>query len=407
MNNPKYDFQSAQHMAWLKGLARKHLDVFRRSLRPSGGFYTLDRAGTPLDETKQEIHYVTRMVHSYALGHLSGVSNCGDMIDQGMTYLWSTFRDHEHGGYFWSVDGAEPSDGRKLNYGHVFVLLAASSAKKAGHPDADRMIDDITDVLNTRFWESGPALFADEFTREWSAFSTYRGMNSNMHGTEALLNAYEATGDAAYLEKADHIIRFFLRQVAPKNNHRLPEHYTETWDPDWAYSENPMFRPAGTTPGHSFEMARLLLQYWDGTGRPDDGSVQLARAITDRAFDDAWCPDHGGIYYTLTPSGAPHIKDRYWWPTTEAIGVVAALLKVENDDVLKDWYHRLWAFCDAHFLDHAHGGWHPEIDAAGRPSETQFVGKPDVYHGLQAELFPQIPTIAMTQPDVFSNLLAE
>ena len=48
----------------------------------------------------------------------------------------------------------------------------------------------------------------------------------------------------------------------------------------------------------------------------------------------------------------------------------------------------------AHFIDHAHGGWFPEIDTAGAPTGRQFLGKPDIYHALQAELFPLAPGVA-------------
>lgn len=55
-------------------------------------------------------------------------------------FLWNGHRDSEYGGYYWSVGYDGPSDATKQAYGPAFVLLAASSAKVAGHPDADRLI---------------------------------------------------------------------------------------------------------------------------------------------------------------------------------------------------------------------------------------------------------------------------
>ncbi|HAG26155.1 MAG TPA: mannose-6-phosphate isomerase, partial [Rhodobacter sp.] len=43
-------------------------------------------------------------------------------------------------------------DGAKMAYGHAFVLLAAASAKVVGHPDADRLLTDISQILQDRFW---------------------------------------------------------------------------------------------------------------------------------------------------------------------------------------------------------------------------------------------------------------
>ncbi|WP_425100737.1 AGE family epimerase/isomerase [Tropicibacter sp. S64] len=379
--------RDATHRARLMQDARDQFAFFRASLGDRPGFHTLDFNGVPLPDTVQELHTTTRLVHSYALGHICGAPGSAEMVDQGLAYLASHHRDSLHGGYLWALDGDAVHDGRKLAYGHVFVLLAGSSAKLAGHPDADALIDDATAILDRHFWEEGPGLFADEWNRDWTPFSTYRGMNANMHGVEALLTAFEATGRESYLNKAGRILEFFLGRMAPDYAHRLPEHYHADWTVDRDYSENPMFRPAGTTPGHSFELARLLLQHWDLAGRPGPGAPETARAVAYRALEDAWRSD-GGLVYTLGWDGKPAIRDRYWWPVTEAIGVLAALIKLDPRPEDEAWYRRLWQFADAHFIDHAQGGWFPELDEDGTPTGRQFLGKPDIYHALQADLFP-------------------
>lgn len=383
------------HRHWLAEQALGLLEFFRPSINPEGGFSQLSANGTPQPTRIQELHSTTRMVHSYALGHLAGAPDCADVVDHGMTYLWAHHRDTLHGGYLWSVGKDGPRDPRKLAYGHVFVLLAAASAKMAGHPDADRLLADVTDVLDLRFWEQDHGRFAEEWNRDWSPLSNYRGMNANMHGVEALLAAYEATRDVLYLDRAAQILEFFVYQMAPRFAMRLPEHYTDAWAVDPGYAQNPMFRPAGTTPGHSVELARLLLQHWDLSGRKDEGAPVMARKLAYRALLDAWDPEHGGLYYTLGFDGRPLRRARYWWPVTEGIGVLAALIKMAPTADDEIWYRRLWRFADAHFMDHSHGGWHPEINAAGRPARTsQFVGKPDIYHALQALMFPLAPGLS-------------
>lgn len=394
----KYQFGTPEHHSWLAGGARADFDFFGASMRPGPGFFLLGNDGSPLSSEVQELHSTTRMVHSFSLGKLTGLTsekaNIDAIIDKGMAYLWSHHRDKTHGGYLWALEGDTVFDDRKLAYGHVFVLLAGASAKLAGHPDADRLIDDVSEVLDTRYWEEDAGLFADEWNRDWTPFSTYRGMNANMHGVEALATAYEATGREIYLTRAGRILDFFVRVQGVEENWRLPEHYTQDWRVDRTYSGNPMFRPAGTTPGHSFEMARLLMQYWDLRGRPDDASCANAWALTERALTDAWDQKRGGLAYTLNPDGTPLINDRYWWPLTEAIGVLAGFLKLGGSDAQKAWYSRLWHFADAHFIDHTHGSWFHEIGDDGRPTVTQFNGKPDVYHSVQAMLFPLTPQVS-------------
>lgn len=388
--DPAFDgpaLQDPAHLAWLAADARRQLDFFRPSLRTDGGFDVLAYDGSPLPDEPQELHTTTRLVHSYALGQASGDGGCSAIIDAGMEFLWHKHRDTKHGGYLWSVDRGVAGDPTKLAYGHVFVLLAASSAKIAGHPDADRLLGDVSEVIDRHFWDEEYGLLSDEYARDWSPFSAYRGMNANMHGVEAMLGAFEATGEMLYVDRAGRILDFFVGRIAPAYGWRIPEHYTETWQIDPDYSGNPMFRPAGTTPGHSLELGRLVVQHWDLAGRKDGGALGRARNLVAQALVDAWLPA-GGIAYTLGCDGEVSIADRYWWPVTEGIGALATLMKVEPNAGDEEWYRTFWDFADASFVDHDRGGWFPEIGHDGSPVARQFRGKPDIYHALQAVLFP-------------------
>ena len=380
--------QDPDHRAWLRAEADRQFGFFRASLNPAGGFHTLGYDGKPLPGALQELHSTTRLVHSYALGRTLGVAGADEIVDQGMRYLWSHHRDRSHGGYVWGVSGEDVADGRKLAYGHVFVLLAGASAQEIGHPDAPRLIADVREVLDRHFWEEGPGLFCDEWNRDWTPFSSYRGMNANMHGVEALLAAYEATGEQVFLTRAGRILDMFTARMASAHGWRIPEHYSADWQVDPDYSGNPMFRPAGTTPGHSFEFGRLLLHWWDLAGRPEGEAPANARRLIERALNDAWDPARGGFAYTLGFDGKVAIPARYWWPVTEAIGAMATLLKHGGSDADETWYRRLWTFADDRLIDHDRGGWFPELGPDDKPLGRQFPGKPDIYHSVQATLFP-------------------
>ena len=383
------------HRAYLLADARRQLSFFQTSLRPDGGFDQLDHDGSPLPRTAQELHATTRMVHSYVLGRAIGHEDADRIIDAGMEFIWTRHRDTEHGGYVWSTDG-EGADDTKLAYGHVFVLLAAASAKNAGHPDADRLLSDVSEVIEKRYWDEEAGLLRDEFTRDWHPFSDYRGMNANMHGVEAMLAAFEATGERTWLTRAGRILDFFTARMAPAWNWRIPEHYTSNWQVDPSYAGNPTFRPAGTTPGHSLELGRLLLHHWDLSGRPETDAPRRARQLIERAVSDAWLPG-GGLAYTLDLTGEIDMGDRFWWPVTEGIGAMAALLNADPEPQDEDAYRRFWRFADGSFVDHDRGGWAPEIDADGNPAGDQFQGKPDIYHALQADLYPLVPRLSRHQ----------
>jgi mannose/cellobiose epimerase-like protein (N-acyl-D-glucosamine 2-epimerase family) len=382
------------HRRWLEAEADALFAFFEAcSINPRGGFFTLDDEGRPIAaQTVRALHETTRMVHCFAIAQLLGRPGAADIVDHGMAAIRQRHRDPRHGGYFWSFDDDGPRERDKLAYGHAFVLLAAASAKCAGHPQADALIADIAEAIETRFWEPGPGASAEEFHEDWSPFSAYRGQNANMHLTEALMAAFEATGERVFLSHAESVADRILRLNAAAVGWRVPEHYTADWEVDRDYAGSDMFRPYGFTPGHALEWARLALQLWELGGRRLAWAPEAARALFARAVDEGWDKARGGLYYTLEWSGAPRVRDRLWWPCCEGIGAATFLGALDGGPFYEDWYRRLWDFAARHFIDRRHGGWRCQLDDSLKPIAGYFVGKPDIYHAVQACLIPLYPT---------------
>jgi sulfoquinovose isomerase len=388
------------HRRWLLGEAEALFSFFdRHIINPLGGFHNLDDVGRPAapgygagGKPARYLFTTTRIIHAYAIAHLMGRPGADVIINHGMDFLWNGHRDPEYGGYYWGVGYDGPSDNTKQAYGHAFVLLAASSAKVAGHPDAGRLLTDISTVLWERFWEEQFGAVAEEFSRDWLPYNTYRGQNSNMHLTESLMAAFEATNDSAYIRRAERIADLIVRRHAAQNGWRLPEHFTEAWQVDRTYAGSPVFRPSGTTPGHWLEWSRLLLQLWELGGRKLDWLPQCSKALFVQAVGDGWDKVKGGFYYTLDWDGAPLVRDRYWWPCCEGVGATAFLNAIDGDPIYERWYRQIWSFIAARFIDRENGGWRAQVDDNLQPESGPFFGKVDIYHSLQACLIPTLPT---------------
>ena len=204
--------------------------------------------------------------------------------------------------------------------------------------------------------------------------------------------AYEATGEKVFLNRAERIASLLIDRHARAENWRVPEHFTAAWEVDRAYQGDPMFRPAGTTPGHALEWSRLLVQLWELGGRRHPWMECAARSLFLRTVEIGWAPDTGGFYYTLDWQDRPARSDRFWWPCAEGIGAAAVLGEVTEAVTFEEWYRRIWDTVGAHFLDLRQGGWFAELDPEMRPIENVFVGKPDLYHALQSCLIPLLPT---------------
>jgi mannose/cellobiose epimerase-like protein (N-acyl-D-glucosamine 2-epimerase family) len=388
------------HRAWLADQASRLFDFFEpHSVNPAGGFFLLDDSGRPItarvssgSPPVREIHATTRMVHCFAIARLLGRPGAEMFIDHGMNFLWKGHRDTSNGGYFWSVADDGPSDERKQAYGHAFVLLAASSAKVVGHPDADRLLADVSEVLRTRFWDKAYGAAIEEFSRDWQPISRYRGQNSNMHLTEACLAAFEVTGDKAWLAMAERIATLIIHNITAANGWRVPEHFDENWNIDRDYAGGDVFRPYGTTPGHWLEWTRLLLQLWELGGRRLDWLPAAARALFGTATSEGWNAETGGFHYTLDWTGRPLLRNRLWWPCAEGIGAAAFLNAIDGAPDYEVWYRRIWDFVANRLIDRENGGWRTQAVNPSPDSITLFEGKPDLYHALQACLIPLLPT---------------
>ena len=196
-----------------------------------------------------------------------------------------------------------------------------------GHPLADTMIADVTEVIEQRFWNAAHGAIEEEFHADWWPISPYHGQNSNMHMTEALMAAFEATGDSAYLDKAESIAGLIINTKARENGFRVAEHFDGKWNVDKGYVGDQMFRPSGTTPGHWLEWSRLLMQLWVLGERRHDWLTEAAQALFRQAVTIGWDNKHGGFFYNLDWDDKPDMRHKLWWPASEGAAAAAFLME--------------------------------------------------------------------------------
>ena len=400
----KYDLKElkwtsqASHRLWLLNEANRLFDFYQPNVvNRRGGFFDLDNRGDPLPTgwppaalPTRNLFQTTRMVYCFTIAHLMGRPGADRLIDHGVNFLLNGHRDKKNGGYHWSTGYNKPVNNSKVAYGHSFTLLAAASAVSVNHADGKKLLEDISEILFSRFWEEAHGAIHEDFHEDWQPVENYRGQNSNMHLTEALMVAYEITKDNQYLNKAERIATLLIEKSTATNKWRLPEHYHSDWSIDFEYDRD-VFRPYGSTIGHWLEWARLLLQLWELGGQKNDWMRQAAVAMFDQSEKDGWDQNQGGYYFTVGWDGEPVDKDRYWWPCTEGIGAAHWLNEIEGNQKYEDWYRKIWNWCELHLIDRTYGSWHHQLDDKLIPVSDPWYGKPDLYHSLQASLVPLLP----------------
>lgn len=267
----------------------------------------------------------------------------------------------------------------------AFVLLAYSCGLKAGVDEARAWMDETWQLLEKHFWEAEFGLYRDEADAQFN-FTGYRGQNANMHMCEAMIAAYEASGEQRYLDRALVLAENMTRRQAAKADGLVWEHYDPQWNIDWDYNrDNPkhLFRPWGFQPGHQTEWAKLLMLL--DRYAPADWLLPTAQHLFDVAVERSWDAQRAGLYYGFDPDGEVCDDDKYFWVQAESLAAAALLAQRSGDDRYWQWYDKLWAYSWAHMIDHHYGAWYRILDADNRKysDEKSPAGKTD-YHTMGA-----------------------
>ncbi|AMB85512.1 sugar isomerase [Pseudomonas agarici] len=385
------------HQTWLI-MEGQRLLSFAKASRLAEGFGNLDGRGRLPAQAVAETMNTARMTHGFAMAHIQGIPGCRELVDHGVAALWGPLRDATFGGWY-AVAEHRDGNSAKAAYLHAFVALAASSAAVAGNPEAPGLLAEAIRVLDTHFWSEEEGTLRESFARDWGNEESYRGANSNMHGTEAFLALADVTGDSRWLDRALRIVERLIHQRAATNDFMVIEHFDRQWQPLPDYNQdNPAdgFRPYGTTPGHGFEWSRLLL-HLEAARRAagllaPDWLLEDARGLFASAWRHGWAADGApGVVYTLDWDHRPVVRERLHWVHCEASAAAAALLRRTGEAQYETWYRRFWDFNELYFIDRLHGSWHHELDEHNRPSARIWAGKPDLYHAYQAVLLPCLP----------------
>ncbi|HAT30425.1 MAG TPA: hypothetical protein DCW29_06080 [Janthinobacterium sp.] len=368
-----------------------------RCIDPSGGFYHffLDD-GTVYDSATRHLVSSTRFIFNYAMAYRQfGDADYLAAVRHGLAFLRDAHRDPETGGYAWQLawrdGGKSVIDASNHCYGLAFVLLAYAHALLAGVEEARAHLDETFALMEKRFWQPEHGLYADQASADWATLDPYRGQNANMHACEALLAAYEASGETRYLLRAETLAHNITVRQAALAGGLIWEHYRPDWTIDWEYNlhdKSNIFRPWGYQPGHFTEWAKLLLimeRHAGALAGPSDWLAPRAAQLFDAALAQAWDAEHGGISYGFGPDGEICDGDKYFWVQAESLAAAALLAARTGEQRYWDCYAKIWRYSWEHFVDHAHGAWYRILGPEnGKLSiEKSPAGKVD-YHTMGA-----------------------
>lgn len=380
------DFESADllraHVAHMLAFYDAH------AIDPAGGFFHYLRDdGSVYNRGHRHLVSATRLVFTQAMAFAqTGQARYREQAAHALAHL-QTFIHRQgplSGLHAWTLQDGRIDDGTAMAYGQAFVLLARAHAQRIGLCSAHDVAEAF-ERMDDAFYEPAQQAYADEITPEGVRIG-YRGQNANMHMCEACLAAFESTGQARYLQRAQGLIERFVYRLATGTQGLVWEHYHQDWSVDWDYNkDNPgnIFKPWGFQTGHQTEWAKLLLIAHQHA--PDARHVPRAQVLQQAAWQHGWDAQHGGLIYGFAPDHRPCDTDKYFWVQAESLASAWRLWRVTGEPVFREQYQQLWAWSWQHLVDHQHGAWFRILAADGRKLEDTKspAGKVD-YHTLGA-----------------------
>jgi mannose/cellobiose epimerase-like protein (N-acyl-D-glucosamine 2-epimerase family) len=354
----------------------------------TGGFFQhFKDDGSIYDFDTRHLVSSTRFIFNYSMAAMQ--FNNVEYIDtakHGIDYLRKHHLNKDTGGYAWTMNGKEVLDSTNYCYGLAFVLLAYSTAYKAGIKEAKNYIEETFDLMENHFWSKDHELYSDEISSDWSIVTNYRGQNANMHTCEALIQAFESTNEQKYLDRALLIAKNICIRQAGLADGLIWEHYDTNWQINWSYNKDTpddLFRPWGFQVGHLTEWAKLLIileRHAD-----EDWLVSRAQELFDDAIEMGWDEKSEGLVYGFAPNGDVCDNDKYFWVQAESLAAAAVLANRTGDDYYWEWYERIWEFSWKHMVDHKYGAWFRILDSKNKKYDNlkSPAGKVD-YHTMGA-----------------------
>lgn len=374
-----------------------------------GGFIThFDRNGNDTGEDEKSLISQTRTVFSLSLAARHGrhSQRCLQAAQHGVRFLTQRMWDDTHEGFHWTVNRrGEPTERRKILYGHSFAVYALSEYYRAsGDSEALHYAERVFELIQTHATDLYLGGYFEMFEPDWAlsgpgaAGGDRKTLDAHMHLMEAYTNLYRARPSDAYQRKLEEIIEILIHRMFREDTGTGVPQFTREWretaqikfDIVWGWDRfsesgtksNPM---DNTSYGHNVEFAWLLLEALDALGADLHTHDSLIRKSYEHALRYGIDYEHGGVYVEGSHNGPATDLEKEFWQQAEVMNGMLAAYIHWGEERFFHAYENVHEFVMEKMIHHQTGEWWALLRPEGTPIWTHMSHSWKVnYHTIRA-----------------------
>lgn len=290
-------------------------------------------------------------------------------------YIINHFLDHQYGGAFWTVDAkGQPAETKKQVYASAFILYGLSEYFRAcENEDARQHAIKLYYSFADRSYDKVHGGFFEAFTREWDELSDQRlsrkdvnekkSMNTNLHVLEALANLYLIWPDENLKYKIRELLKIFADKIIDEQTGHLRLFFDDEWN------NNPQL----ISYGHDIEAAWFLMECASIIKDLELISILKAKSVSLTIAAMKGLDADGGLWYEYDLRGKKLIREKHWWPQSEALAGFLNAWQVSGEQRFLDAAVNCWSFIRLHLLNPS-GEWYWGIYADGSVMDEDKIG---------------------------------
>ena len=315
----------------------------------------------------------TRLLWSFsAMAGFTKNKRCFEMADYAYKTLRNEFWDVRHGGGFWELDkSGTPASRLKKTYGQGFFIYGLaeyySNTKDIGALD---LAKELFHLLETHAFDAKQEGYFEVLAEDWQLYKEQqlseedlnapRSMNTHLHLLEAYTRLYSVWKDPLLAKKLRGLIGIFQHKIldADKGHFRL------FFDSDWS----PKTRHISF--GHDIEGSWLLCRAAEVLGdtvlqeEVARTAVQIAQAV----YLDGLNSQHG-LLYSSDGNSKLNLEAHFWCQAEAVVGFLNAFQLSGQKHFLESAW-KTWQFIEKYQVDKEHGEWFWKLDEKFQPDNS-------------------------------------